>query len=528
MKKSEFLFYIIIGLISILGIGLGCLIVARYEIGITSDSVDFIAAARSLLQLKGYSLWADGSHLIYVPPLFTTLIAFFALFGIEHTAGASIINITSFGIIIFLSGYLFRKALQSRFFAVIGTMVILVSFPLITACTILWTEALFTVLTIACVLLLPKFLVKKNTQALFLIGFIAAAAFFTRYVGFNLIVVFLILVGCCTPHLSLRKKLSSVFLFLVIACTPVCIWFIRNYLVSGTLTGQRTPSVTSFIYNTLSSFKTMGYWIFPFNLSYGLKIFGVILLTLFVLYKLVYYFVVYIKSKHSIEPQTIYLFSSGILLFVYVTSIIISGTITFIDDVNDRYLVPIYPYVILFFLLALKNITDKLEKVIKKKHLMTFIVTVLCTVFVATSAHQTRKYFYRQVKNGNRGYSSSIFKNSQIIKWLGENSVSDTAYTNNVQFLYLCTGLCALPLQSGITNVLNKTALKSNSVILFNLDYFNISTSDTTEFSELSNLCELKKIVSFPDGTVYEINPKINSSKVKQSSIESTVVLLKN
>ncbi len=513
MTKSERLFYIMVGLISFLGIGLGCLIVTRYGMGITSDSVGFVAASRSLIQLKGYSFWTVGSYLIYVPPLFITMIAFFALFGMEATTSASIINISSFGLIIFLSGYLFRKTLKSRFFAVIGAMLVLVSLPLITSCTILWTEGLFTVLTIAFILLLPKFFVKKSTPALFLIGFIASAAFFTRYVGFNLIILFLILVICCTPHLSLRKKLSSIILFSVITCIPTTIWLVRNYLISGTLTGQRTPSVTSFLYNTLCSFKAMGYWIFPFNLSSELKILGVILLTLFVLYKSVYCFVIYIKSKRSIELQNIYLLSSGVILFVYITSIITSATITFIDDVGDRYLVPIYPYVILFFLLAIKNITDKLKKAIKKKHLMTFIVTVLCIVFVIASARKTRKYFYKQVKNGNRGYSGSTFRNSQTIKWLAENFVSDTAYTNNAHFLYICTGLCALTLESGVTDVLSKTALKSNYLVLFNLDFFNISTGETTEFSELSNLCNLKKIVGFPDGIVYKITPNISTPK---------------
>lgn len=459
MKKNELPFFIIIGLISILGIGLGCLIVARHGIGITSDSVDFIAAARSLLQLKGYSLWIDGSYLIYEPPLFTTLLAFFALFGIEHTASASIINLASFGLIIFLCGCLFRKVLQSRFLAVAGAMAMLVSFPLITACTILWTEALFTVLTISYIMLLPKFFVNKSRQALFLLGVITASAFFTRYVGFDLIVLFLILMGCCTPHLSLRKKLISIFWFLVITCTPMCIWLIRNCFVSGTLTGRRSSPELSLIANMFSSFKTMACWIFPFNLPFGLKFFGVILLILFVSYKLIHYFVVHIKSRRSIEPHVIYLFSTGTLLIIYVTSIIVSGTITYIDNIGDRFLVPIYPYVILFGLLVLKNITDIVEKVTKKKYLMTFIVAGLCAVFVTASANQTRKFLYWQIVKGNRGYSSSIFRNSQIMKWLNENFVSDTAYTNNAHFLYIYTGVCALPLRSGMTDILSETDL---------------------------------------------------------------------
>ena len=86
----------VIVLFSVAGVMLSLLSTSRYGVGLSSDSTEYISAARGLLAGQGY-VCHDGSPYTGWPPLFPTLLAGIGLTGIDPTTAARFLNAFAFG-----------------------------------------------------------------------------------------------------------------------------------------------------------------------------------------------------------------------------------------------------------------------------------------------------------------------------------------------------------------------------------------------------------------------------------------------
>ena len=69
-------------------------------LGLSDDSIAYIAGARSMLAGHGYrELWlASNGPVTHLPPAFSSLLAFFGLFGLDPLRGARFVNAILFGL----------------------------------------------------------------------------------------------------------------------------------------------------------------------------------------------------------------------------------------------------------------------------------------------------------------------------------------------------------------------------------------------------------------------------------------------
>lgn len=119
----------LLGIIGLFGFMIVGVFTWRLGQGVTFDSLVYFWVSKSLLAGEGYPyldvLYTDQ------PPLYPTLLALFDLGGLDPIDASGLLNAVSFGLILFFSGKWLYQATHSRPVALVASVVLLVSFPLL-------------------------------------------------------------------------------------------------------------------------------------------------------------------------------------------------------------------------------------------------------------------------------------------------------------------------------------------------------------------------------------------------------------
>ena len=211
----------------------GCLLIlygTRKGIGLSSDSVYYLAGANSIAGGEGYSARVafysaeeNRTQITISPPLYSFLIS---MCGSNVYKGARVLSVVLFGMTLFLSGWICYRLTRSEFGAVLAAVVILFSFPLLYVHFNVWSEHPFIVFSLATILLLIYYMQTDKTIFLIFAALAAAGAFLCRYAG-----VYLFPIGLLATIFKKRSRHS--ILFIAISVILPCAWMLRNNLVHG-------------------------------------------------------------------------------------------------------------------------------------------------------------------------------------------------------------------------------------------------------------------------------------------------------
>ncbi len=135
------LFLIALGII---GTSIILLSTNLYGVGLSYDSVGYIATARNIADGIG-SVKYDGTSLVNQPPLYPAILAVIKyVLGIDPLSSARIVSACLFGLIIYMSGLLTPKYFaSSTVFTIIGALSVLISKPLFEVSIMALSEPLF-------------------------------------------------------------------------------------------------------------------------------------------------------------------------------------------------------------------------------------------------------------------------------------------------------------------------------------------------------------------------------------------------
>src|SRR5512142_3559265 len=101
----RFISFVLLGLLAVIGIAM-VLQATPEGLGLSDDSIGYIAGARSMLAGNGYrEAWlASDQPVTHFPPAFPAVLAFLGLFGLDPLRGARFLNASLFGLNIFVMG----------------------------------------------------------------------------------------------------------------------------------------------------------------------------------------------------------------------------------------------------------------------------------------------------------------------------------------------------------------------------------------------------------------------------------------
>ena len=219
-----------------LGAGLVLLRLASYGPSVGPDAANYITMARSLLAGDGL-VGLDGGPLVYWPPLYPALLAGGGLFGFDPYAVAGPLNAIIFGLTVLVAGWWLRRHLHSRFLWLWGCLSIALALPLAEIAPHALSESVFILFVTLALTQVDAHLRGGERAFLIRAAAFSALACLTRYMGASVIlaVVPMLLAARVAPW----EKMKRIVVYTLIAAAPVGLWMLRNFLIAGSMTGER-------------------------------------------------------------------------------------------------------------------------------------------------------------------------------------------------------------------------------------------------------------------------------------------------
>ncbi len=210
----------------------------NYGPGLAGDSLQYVAAARSLAAGEGF---VNGRGSVYAtyPPLYPLAAAAVErLTGLDSWLVVGPLNALLFGLTAFVAGRYLRRRLESRFLAAWGCAAIALSPPLTDAASWALSESLFVLLTVLALIEAEEFLRAGGRRRLLAAAAWSSAVWLTRYIGVAapFFVGLLVLLRKGVP---LRRKVWEGAAFALAAGLLPALWMLRNYLLVGEFGGKR-------------------------------------------------------------------------------------------------------------------------------------------------------------------------------------------------------------------------------------------------------------------------------------------------
>ena len=197
-------------------------ITAPYGVGVNSDSLSYIGAAKSLLAGRG--LTVRGTQMTHFPPVYPMVLAGVSLLTRDSVEAARLLNALLFGINAMLVAFAAYLATARKPLAAIGAAAFfLVSAPILDIHAEAWSEPLFIGLVLTCLLFLSVHVARPRWLMLVSSAVALGLATVTRYVGVALIpmaAVFLLVFR----EGAMRYRIRDALVTLAVACAPLVVW----------------------------------------------------------------------------------------------------------------------------------------------------------------------------------------------------------------------------------------------------------------------------------------------------------------
>jgi 4-amino-4-deoxy-L-arabinose transferase-like glycosyltransferase len=208
-------------------------------LGLSDDSIAYIAGARSLAAGNGYrEAWlASNQPVTHFPPAFSSVLAFFGLFGIDPLRAVRWVNAALFGFNAALLGILGWRMTPSLTAGVVLAALFVTSGEMFSVHAVAMSEPLFIFLSLLSFWMFDLYF-ERHHHWLWMIacGTFVGMACLTRYAGLALVATFV--AALFILHTTWRKRLVSTGILLASVSPWVLGWSIRNRLIAGNATNR--------------------------------------------------------------------------------------------------------------------------------------------------------------------------------------------------------------------------------------------------------------------------------------------------
>lgn len=493
------------------------------QIGITPDSVNYIAAARSIVSGSGITIFNNNPLVLY-PPLYPICLASIDLsIGIDPIDSVGIFNAILFGIIIYLTGLLIFKHMNSSvILSLLGTSTILFGVPLIVVTLLAMSEPLFILLVLVYLIIIELYIERQNLITLLILSFTVALACLTRYIG-----VFLIITGASTIILLNKNKISlrlkDLAVFVSISIIPITVYLIRNYFLSGTFAGSRPTSKFSLWQNISFTYNTILSWYSPKRVFFDSSIFALLL----IIAGLLVVWIILLNRKKILRILVKY-FNLISVIIIYLLFLIFSSTTVAYNTIGNRLLSPVFIPITVFLLILglkafsflIKTYSHKTYRIIVLSAIIFLWVLLLFPNYAQISTplwgnevirelgyneyywkeNQTAKYFQKDIQPTN---GTLIYSNEPYALYILTNIISEISPYNSE----LLNGLSSYKETKNILHLKGLWPKENNSYLVWFNRYSYLKPS-LFKIEDLMMIADFQLVRRLDDGAVYLIRRK--------------------
>lgn len=483
---------------------------SHYGAGISPDSIGYIATARNLADGIGFVTY-DDTPLLVQPPLYPAVLGVVDFVsGVDPLTSAAFVSAIFFGLALYFSGMLFFRVLFPLF-AFFGLASLLVSIPLTRVALMAWSEPPFVFFVALYLFAISTYFNKSNGTHLSILALSVALACLTRYIGVVLVVMGVVGI-LMTKHRNLYTKLLHSALFAFLSTLPISVWIGRNYLLSNTLSGPRTPSVSSLFDNIVYTFDGILLWYLPSRLINISSVRMIILLIGAFLVGVIFYRAntPVVALFKQVRPIVVF---SLLLAFGYAGFLIASSTTTSYDAIGSRLLAPIVIPVTLLLFVGLEMLSIQLRSYFPRKPVR-FFLSIGLLIWLIYPARATTLLVTSHFNEGS-GFSAKSWRESQVLQYIRDNNLHNcTIFSNGVDALYLFLNMKVEPVPRRSDNNINIdiSSLKNNfpprnGVCIV---WFSQITWRSYYYApdELSSIADLRQVSLLEDGEIYSVFKK--------------------
>lgn len=415
-------------------------------LGLSDDSIAYVAGARSMLAGQGYrEAWlASNQPVTHFPPGFSAVLAFFGLFGPDPLHVTRFVNALLFGLNAALLGILAWRMTPSLRAGLVLAALFVASGEMLRMHTVAMSEPLFIFLTLMSLWMFDLYFERHHHWLwLILCATFVGAAYLTRYAGLALVGTFI--VALLVLHTAWRKRLTSVGIFLASVLPWILGWAIRNQLVAENATNRALGwhPVTS--ENLRMGLRVFSDFLIPVE-DWQQQVFrlpGVIEAMVIIILGAVLVWVVIRASKNlskteqaavgersGKEAMGVIAFTTGLFIVAYVASMVASMTMF---DAATKFRLRILAPVFVGLLILLVYLGVWLKG---RNRPLVIVLTLLLLGFSVYKQSITMNTWYKS----ELGYASFKWYDSKVMAFLRQLPDDVRIYTNEPAAVYLYTG----------------------------------------------------------------------------------------
>jgi hypothetical protein len=448
MTRSTIASLLTLGLLAALGMFL-ILYATPQGLGLSDDSIAYIAGARSIISGEGYrEAWlASNGPVTHFPPAFSSALALIGLTGLDPVRGARFLNALLFGANIFLLGLIGWRMTKSQIAGIILALLFVVNDSLLRVHAVAMSEPLYIFFSVAALLAFNSGMQQRAVASgsklpdsrilLVSTGILTSLAYLTRYAGLALFATFI--VAIILIQKNWRNRFTDIGYFLIGFLPFVFAWSIRNKLVADNATNRKlvyhpltAENIQTGIYNFSEFLMPVEVWrralIKVPNLFSILLIVIAVTLLLWVISKSWRSF-----FQPSSEHPEILSFTNGLYIFAYLASIISS---MMLFDASTKFRLRINSPVYISLLILLVWFGFQLWQ--KRAAVVRGFVIVFGGFLLLISSNGTLGVV-TQLHKGGQGYASFQWYDSEAMAFISELPQGTRIYTNQPGPVYLYT-----------------------------------------------------------------------------------------
>lgn len=411
-----------------------------FGMGIFPDSVAYIMGARNILAGNGFSQFSgtNGLELITIwPPLYSYVLAFIGLIGMDPIRAARLLNIILMGLDLLLFAGLVYHETHNKLLSIISSLLFLFSIPLFLRYTWALTEPLFFTLLLLEIILYYLFLHTQRAIWVTVLGLGTALLFLTRYVGIFMTAIWI-------PSILLvsapKTRIKNIVLYLLGLLPLIIVDLSWNYLLTRT-TINRTFSLHVMTHDTSNlvlNLKVLEGW---FTItgeglaSHTVSLFILCLLGFAFLAGLVFTGMkLYKRAGSAIKQPGKQAIFFPLILAMPVYVIIVLFTSFFSDSsagADDRTLSPLW-FFGLYLLLLIAHL------IIQKGHIQRIVIFTCLLVILLLSFVKFQKVS-EILRSDGQGFISEQWKHLPSIEYI-QKTDHNMIYSNEPLMVYILTG----------------------------------------------------------------------------------------
>jgi 4-amino-4-deoxy-L-arabinose transferase-like glycosyltransferase len=443
-RRQQNVIWVGVAFILILGIFLHRFSTWNWGVGVSHDSIFYISSAENFLAGNGISRIGGGNAvktLTHFPPLYPLSLSFLGSFiGVREATDWSAAIL--FGINAVLVVLIIFQASKSLLASLSGGLLVLISPLLLGIHFEAMSEPLYIALALTNFLLLASYFKNRKNWQLILAAVAASLAYLTRYIG-----VSVLLTGVLSLLLlyrgSYRTKLKKVALFGIIAFVPNLLWYVRNYLLTGSLTNRVLAfhPITKVKLN--EGLLSLSEWIFSEHTSFGLGLGSVS----FIFFIVIIGFILKFNDERRFRSNEDVFQENPLPILIVLHILVYIGllflSLTFFDistGLNNRILLPLYVLFLILSVVGVQWVVGHSKGIIRKA--LYLANALLFTIVFLAYAGRSSELIEGMRREGS-GFNSASWRNSEIIAILNRVDPGVIVYSNEAFPVYYLTGIGA-------------------------------------------------------------------------------------